>query len=93
MTTAPGFDVRLADWVRVAVLARWRKRGVGARLVARLIEVARERECAEVLLNAQTHALAFYARFGFEPYGAVFDEAGIPHQAMRMTLMPSPSRR
>ncbi|HVO87882.1 MAG TPA: GNAT family N-acetyltransferase [Casimicrobiaceae bacterium] len=75
---------------RVAVRASWRKRGVGAALVTRLIELARELEHPELILNAQTHALPFYARFGFAVSGAPFEEAGIPHREMRLRLKPRP---
>jgi predicted GNAT family N-acyltransferase len=73
---------------RMAVLAGWRGRGVGAALLMHLIELARHKRYARVVLNAQTHAMKFYSRFGFEPYGDVFDDAGIPHQAMQRTLQP-----
>lgn len=71
---------------RMAVLGAWRGRGVGAALLSHLVELARQKRYARVVLNAQTHALAFYGRFGFEPYGDVFDDAGIPHQAMQRRL-------
>ena len=71
---------------RVAVRAPWRRRGVGVELMVHLIEVARERGDAKVLLNAQVHALPFYARLGFTPVGEPFDEAGIAHQAMELSL-------
>jgi len=71
---------------RMAVLREWRGRGVGSALLESLIALARERGDREVALNAQTHAMPFYARFGFAPAGAPFDEAGIPHQAMTLKL-------
>ena len=71
---------------RMAVRRAWRGRGVGAALLAHLIELARARGDAKVVLNAQVHAMAFYARFGFVPAGEPFDEAGIPHQAMERML-------
>ena len=71
---------------RMAVMQPWRGRGVGAALLRRLIEAARERGDAEVLLSAQVHALAFYRAHGFRAHGEVYDEAGIPHQAMRLAL-------
>ena len=37
-------------------------------------------------LNAQTHAVGFYARYGFVPRGGEFLEAGIPHIAMERAL-------
>jgi predicted GNAT family N-acyltransferase len=39
-----------------------------------------------VALNAQRHAAAFYARFGFAIAGQEFMEAGIPHVAMEREL-------
>ena len=67
---------------RMAVLAAWRGKGVGARLLERLVEVAAQRGDARIMLNAQVHAMPFYARYGFVPVGEPFDEAGIPHRAM-----------
>ena len=71
---------------RMAVLKAWRGRGAGAALLERLIAAARERGDREALLSAQVHALGFYRRQGFVPYGQVYEEAGIPHQAMRLAL-------
>jgi predicted GNAT family N-acyltransferase len=71
---------------RMAVLAPWRGRGVGDALLVRLIDVARERGDARILLHAQVRAMPFYARHGFAPQGAPFDEAGIAHQTMGLAL-------
>jgi predicted GNAT family N-acyltransferase len=71
---------------RMAVLSDWRGRGVGAALLVYLIELARERGDQRVLLNAQTQAMPFYARYGFAPVGAQFEEAGIPHWTMERAL-------
>lgn len=71
---------------RMAVMKPWRGRGVGGAILDRLVQAARERGDAEVLLSAQVHALGFYRAHGFAPYGAVYEEAGIPHQAMRLGL-------
>jgi len=71
---------------RLAVLSEWRGRGVGAALLAHLTELARARGDRRVLLNAQVQAMPFYARFGYEPVGAPFEEAGIPHQTMERFL-------
>jgi predicted GNAT family N-acyltransferase len=71
---------------RMAVLREWRGRGVGAALMTALIDRARSRGMSRVLLNAQTHAASFYARFGFTAFGSEFMEAGIPHIAMERTL-------
>lgn len=71
---------------RMAVISDWRGRGVGAALLGALIELARARGDTRVLLNAQTHAMPFYARFGFVPVGAEYEEAGIPHWSMERAL-------
>lgn len=71
---------------RMAVLREARRRGVGARLLEALIERARARGMGRVVLNAQTHAAPFYARFGFTVAGATFMEAGIPHVTMTREL-------
>ena len=71
---------------RMAVMKPWRGRGVGGALLRRLVQAARERGDEAVLLSAQVHALGFYRAHGFAPYGAVYEEAGIAHQAMRLGL-------
>lgn len=71
---------------RMAVLRDWRGRGVGAALLHALVERARERGMREAMLNAQTHATAFYRRAGFVEEGEPFVEAGIAHVAMRRGL-------
>jgi predicted GNAT family N-acyltransferase len=67
---------------RVAVLPEHRRRGFGAMLVAELLRHAAALGCRRVVLDAQASACAFYERFGFQPVGEVFMEAGIPHQRM-----------
>jgi predicted GNAT family N-acyltransferase len=71
---------------RMAVLKSWRGRGAGGAILERLVEAARSRGDAEVVLSAQSHAIPFYRKHGFSTIGAEYDEAGIPHQEMRRTL-------
>jgi predicted GNAT family N-acyltransferase len=71
---------------RMAVLASWRRKGVGTALLAAALDAARRRGFSSVRLSAQTHALAFYARHGFQPRGEVYQDAGIPHIAMTLTF-------
>ena len=71
---------------RMAVRAPWRGAGVGSALLECLMALAAQRGDPKVMLNAQTHAMPFYARYGFVPVGEPFDEADIPHQAMEAAL-------
>ena len=71
---------------RMAVLEPWRRHGVGAMILNKLVEKARERGHKEVLLSAQVHALDFYRRHGFQPFGEIYEEADIPHRAMRLAI-------
>src|ERR1700682_5440588 len=68
---------------RVAVRAAARRAGIGARLMDRAAAVALERGFAEIILHAQVAVAGFYRRLGYVEEGDRFDEAGIPHIAMR----------
>ena len=71
---------------RMAVLKEWRGQGAGRAMLRRLIDAARARGDREVVLSAQVHAVGFYRAEGFETEGPVYEEAGIPHQEMRLAL-------
>jgi len=71
---------------RMAVLASWRGSGVGEAMLESLVAAAAAEGLHEVHLHAQLRARDFYARQGFLPEGALFEEAGIGHQQMRRTL-------
>lgn len=83
---------------RVAVRASLRGAGIGRRLMERAAVIAAERGFAEIVLHAQVSVAGFYRRLGYVEEGDVFDEAGIPHIAMRKGINtragiggPSPS--
>lgn len=71
---------------RMAVAASQRRTGTGAKLLARLEELARERGLATVELHAQVQARRFYERAGYQQFGEVYLEAGIEHVGMRKRL-------
>ncbi|MCW8377961.1 GNAT family N-acetyltransferase [Streptomyces justiciae] len=81
-----GGDLTLGSLGRLAVAEEARGLGVGVALVRAIEDAARARGLAAVDLHAQTHALGFYERLGYEPYGPEYLEAGIPHQGMRRAL-------
>ncbi|MFF8477579.1 GNAT family N-acetyltransferase [Streptomyces sp. NPDC015414] len=81
-----GGDASVGSLGRLAVARSARGLGVGAALVRAVEEAARAHGLAAVDLHAQTHALGFYERLGYEAYGPEFPDAGIPHRAMRRVL-------
>lgn len=81
-----GGDATVGALGRLAVTRAARGLGVGAALVGAIEDAARARGLTAVDLHAQTHALGFYERLGYEAYGPEFPDAGIPHRAMRKAL-------
>ena len=59
---------------------------VGQGILKTLVDAARQRGHAEVLLHAPCSAQDFYQRQGFEARGAPFKEAGIAHVKMARRL-------
>ena len=72
---------------RVCVLQSARGTGLGAALMQAAVAQFRTMpDIARVKLGAQLHALAFYERLGFTPYGDVFMDAQIEHRDMVLVL-------
>lgn len=72
---------------RVCVLPEARGTGLGAEIMRAAVQRFRAVAGVEkVKLGAQTHALGFYERLGFTTFGPEFDDAGIPHREMMLTL-------
>jgi predicted GNAT family N-acyltransferase len=78
---------------RVAIVRRWRGKGLGDDLMRRVMDHAREKDMTILALSAQTQALDFYTRLGFRVCSNEYIEAGIPHHAMILdTLQQSSSQ-
>lgn len=72
---------------RVCVLKNIRGSGLGSAIIKSCLDVARTQPgVTKAKLGAQTHALAFYEKLGFESFGPVYDDAGIPHRDMMRAL-------
>ncbi|MEW2549414.1 GNAT family N-acetyltransferase [Streptomyces sp. NPDC047002] len=81
-----GGDPRVGALGRLAVRSTARGLGIGAALVRGIEDAARAAGLGAVDLHAQAHALGFYERLGYAPYGEEFLDAGIPHRSMRREL-------
>lgn len=71
---------------RMAVLGAWRRIGIGSAMLAKLLSIAREIGLAKVFLHAQTSAMGFYEKHGFNAQGEEFMDANIPHRYMEKEL-------
>ena len=71
---------------RVCVLPSHRGTGLGAAIIRACLDLAAQNGAGRAVLGAQTHALGFYEKLGFTAYGAIYDDAGIPHQDMERAL-------
>lgn len=71
---------------RVAVLKAYRGQGLGQMIMLEIIGYA-QKQCRSVLtLSSQVHAISFYEKLGFIVQGNSYDECGIPHIEMTMSL-------
>jgi ElaA protein len=64
---------------RVVVRPDRRGEGLAQALIA---EVVARHGTEALLLHAQEYIAPLYAKFGFEPFGDVFEEAGLAHLSM-----------
>lgn len=72
---------------RVCVARAARGTGLGAALMhAALSEIRAHPKLTRVRLGAQLQALGFYDALGFTAFGDVYEDAGIPHRMMELTL-------
>ncbi len=71
---------------RMAVKKQMRGSDLGRRVLQGLIDAAKDRGDHQVILHAQCSAEGFYRRAGFTPHGAVFEEAGMAHIEMQLSL-------
>jgi predicted GNAT family N-acyltransferase len=71
---------------RMAVLKEYRGIGVGRALLAAAIEICKLQSSKSIILSAQTHAIGFYQRCGFQVTSEVYQDLHIPHVDMQMAL-------
>lgn len=70
---------------RVCVLREARGLGLGDLIMRMLLYRAQELNAPDVYISSQLHAIPFYARYGFKPYGEETLDEGVLHQKMRVT--------
>lgn len=71
---------------RICVLKENRKTGAGVAVMNKIEEYAKSQGITTLKLNAQTQAIPFYSRLGYETVSGEFLDAGIPHKTMKKTI-------
>lgn len=71
---------------RICVLEEMRKTGAGKQIMTGIEDFARKQQIRKLKLNAQTHAIPFYAGLGYEIISEEFMDAGIPHKTMTKNI-------
>lgn len=81
---------RLLDGVgkveRICVLKENRNTGAGVAIMDKIEAYARSQGIVTLKLNAQTHAIPFYTKLGYETISEEFMDAGIPHKTMKKSI-------
>jgi predicted GNAT family N-acyltransferase len=52
-------------------------------MVETILQVAEQNHVKTIYIEAQTHAIGFYEKFGFQVVSEPFEEAGIMHVEMK----------
>jgi len=71
---------------RMAVLPAYRRQGIGGQLLHALLERSKVQGLLHLTLHAQLDAIPFYEQFGFSAQGDVYDEVGIAHRDMILSI-------
>ena len=71
---------------RMAVLKRYRRKGIGREMLLFLDAVWKDKQVQQVIIHAQLEVVPFYKLCGFDELGLPFLEADIKHIKMRKQL-------
>ena len=71
---------------RMAILKRYRRKGIGREMLLFLDAVWKDKRVQQVIIHAQLEVVPFYKLCGFDESGFPFWEAGIEHIKMSKRL-------
>ena len=72
---------------RIAVIKSERGKHIGEKIVNELVDKIHELGGEEIYISAQTHAVGFYEKLGFVPYGIEYFDENIPHVDMKKSIV------
>jgi predicted GNAT family N-acyltransferase len=70
----------------MAILSPFRRQGIGMAILRVLIDLAKREQTSFLVLHSQVIAIPFYEKLGFKGDGPIYDEAGILHRNMMLSL-------
>jgi len=76
-------DEKTAKIERLAVLPTARGQGIGKKIMENALQVIANKNIPEVMVHAQEYIKDLYKKLDFVEEGEIFEEASIPHIAMR----------
>lgn len=82
-----------AQLMQMAVDTNLQGRGIGKLIVEEMISFAKRNGLSEISCHSRDYAVDFYSKLGFEVYGNSFEEAGIAHNHMKITLRKAKQSR
>ena len=68
---------------RMAILRRYRRKGIGKEMLLFLDTVWKDKQVQQVIIHAQLDVVPFYKLCGFDELGLPFQEVGMKHIEMR----------
>ena len=71
---------------RICVIKEFRGTGAGKAIMDKVEDYAKSLGLNQLKLNAQTHAIPFYSKLGYDIISEEFLDAGIPHKTMKKDL-------
>ena len=75
-----------AQLLQMATDSKLQGQGIGQRLVEALKEHAKAMGVATVFCHARCEVQGFYQKLGFQATGGTFEEVGLKHQLMELSL-------
>ncbi len=71
---------------RLRCLKEYRGKGYGKATMLQAVEKCKELQATAITLGAKYDKRGFYEALGFEEYGEIFEEEGIPHINMKKEI-------
>ena len=75
-----------AQLMQMAVATKYQGKGIGKMLVDYLLEFASKNGIKEVIIHSRSEVTSFYKQFGFQIAGEEFEEVGIKHHYLSISL-------